>query len=91
MEDPLAVWKSLTTQDNIIEDSFSFFLGGGAIVYKFDMDVMEYMSYAVFYTIANQFLCPGEEKILVGSVSKDLTSPKPTSSFCKDAEYKGES
>lgn len=76
MEDPLAVRKSLTTQDNIIEDSFSFFLAGGAIVYKFDMDVMEYMSYAMFYTIANQFLHP-EEKILVGSVSKDLTSPKP--------------
>lgn len=41
------------------------------------MDVMEYTSYAVFYTIANQFLDPGEEKILVGSVSKDFTSPKP--------------
>lgn len=74
MEDPLAVWKSLTTQRNITEDSFSFVLG--AIVPKFDVDIIAYVSYAMFYSIGNQFICPGEEKFLVSSVSKDSTSPK---------------
>lgn len=86
MEDPLTVWKSLTTQGNIIEDIFSFILG--AIVQKFDMDVMQYMSYAMFYSIGNQFICSGEEKILISGVSK--TQHLQNRLLFKDAEYKGE-
>lgn len=59
MEDPFGVWKSLTTQGNIIEDRFSSILG--AIIHKFDTDVMKHMSYDMFYSISNQFICPGED------------------------------
>jgi len=60
MEDPFAVWRNLTTQGNTIEDSFSFILG--ATVHKFDMDVMEYMSYVMFYRIGNQFICQDKRR-----------------------------
>lgn len=33
-------------------------------------------SHAMLYSIGNQLLCPGEQKILLRGVSKDSTPPK---------------